>query len=246
MALNPKRVTRAIRDVTRPRTQPVIAQPDREKGEQLNWMGGISYDPSNPLTRFTMAAASCFFGEPSYYQGQPSDRRTPSGGSRGHRILTGAERARLRSVLNAVDPQEWRSLEPKELMERAIDEALDFDAEATLAFAVELRQRLHVRTTPQVIMVRAACHPKVKGTGLVTKYARQIMNRLDEVPNQLAYFLSLKAGRMPKSLERNWRRRIEAASQYEMAKYRMDRRAVKLTDVISMVHAKGKHSANPS
>ena len=44
-------------------------------GAHLNWMGGPSYDVRSPLVRLRIAAASCFFGEPTYYQVDAADPR---------------------------------------------------------------------------------------------------------------------------------------------------------------------------
>jgi len=216
--------------------QPKIASP--KEGEHLNWMGGISFTPG-PLSRLQMAAASCFFGEPMYYHKDATDGRPgreycePSRLS--NRLLD-----HLRETLGAVDPKEWRSMSPADMMVKAIDEALDEDAEKTLSFAAHLRQNLHIRVTPQVIMVRAAMHKDVKGTGLITRYAPQILQRLDEVATQYAYYLSVASKHTPpKSLKRNWARRIERAKAYELAKYRLEGHKVSLVDVINISHPKG-------
>ena len=63
----------------------------------INWMGGTSYAITNPLVRLRMAAASCFFGEPMYYQRDAADdrprRKTPAF------ALTDADLQRLRDTL---------------------------------------------------------------------------------------------------------------------------------------------------
>ncbi len=206
----------------------------------LNWMGGKSFDINNPLTKLQVVASSCFFGEPKYYHEDSAKRREcvsyPS--------LTNEAIANLRNTLNAIDPQEWRSLSPALALEKAIDEAIAYDVDKTLMFAAFLRNELHMRVTPQVIMVRAALNPKSKNNGIITKYAPSILKRLDEVCTQYAYFLSLDQGHTPpKNLKRNWQRRLESARDYELAKYRMEGREVNLYDVVNIVHAKG-HSIN--
>ena len=50
-------------------------------------------------------------------------------------------------------------MKTSQVMEKAIDEALSADFEATLRWAVELRDRYMMRMNPQVILVRAAQHP---------------------------------------------------------------------------------------
>ena len=211
----------------------------------LNWMGGTSWDVKDPLVRLRMAASSCFFGEPQYYHEAEGDKSSAGRGESpyGRMMPLGArEIDHLRSTLGAVDPREWRGLSPQRLMEKAIDEALDADPEATLREAARLRQEEHMRATPQVILVRAARHPKVRGTGLVTRYASQIVDRADEPAVGLAYHLAAygKDAPLPNSLKKAWKASLESCKEYELAKYRMENRVVKTVDVVNLVHAKGE------
>lgn len=218
-------------------------------GAHLNFMGGESYDIKNPIARLRLAAASCFFGEPMYYHRDDDDKRSVKAATLMPGRLDAASVKHLREVLDAVDPKEWRGLTPAGLMEKSIDEALDHDPEATLALAAELRQEAHIRTTPQVILVRAAHHPKVRGpkTGavapsLVHKYAPQIISRADEPAVGLAYHQATygKDAPIPNSLKKAWARALQGASAYSLAKYRMDNREAKLVDVMNLVHPKGE------
>ncbi len=215
---------------------------NRNKGDKvrakahLNWMGGPSYDVTNPLLRLRLAASSCFFGEPMYYQRDVADKRPMR--ARPTFALTDEDVTRLRDLLNAVDPREWRGKSPAELMESAIDAALDHDPEATLREAVRLRQEDHIRTTPQVILVRAANHPAVRGTGLVRKYAPDIIARTDEPAVGLAYQMARFGKPVPNALKKAWRDALTKASDYNLAKYRLDEREVKTVDVVNLVHPK--------
>lgn len=211
------------------------------EGQHLNFMAGTSYSITDPILKLRIAASSCFFGEPMYYH--------ESGKTQKHASipLTDNEIKNLRETLNAIDPQEWRSLSPDQLMIKAIDEALAFDIEKTLQEAVRLRNEDHIRTTPQVIMVRAACHNGSKGSNLIRKYAPEIMRRLDEPAVQLGYYIAAynkgvksKNKKIPNSLRRAWKDRIQKATEYELAKYRQDSRSVKLVDIVNLCHAKGE------
>lgn len=197
----------------------------------LNWMGGVSYFQNNPLARLRMAAASSFFGEPMYYHNGDSTPKHAKGN-----CLDANAIEHLRSTLNAVDPQSWRGLGPAALMEKAIDEALDFDAEGTLKIAVALRNEDLVRVTPQVIMVRAAHHPKVRGTGLIRQYAADIMKRADEPATQLAYHNQAygKKTPIPNALKKVWRTYIGHLPEYSVAKYRQESHVVKMVDVVNV------------
>jgi len=209
----------------------------------LNWMGGESYDINDPVKALRIAASSCFFGEPKYYEADPEDRRVkrpvphhtsvPS-------FLTDAQRVELRKTLDAIDPQEWRGKTPAEAIESAIDRALDHDPVRTLKEAVRLRQAEHIRTTPQVILVRAARHPKVRGTGLVRQYAPDIIQRADEPAVGLAYHVWRfgKDAPIPNSLKKAWADKLTRLTEYQLAKYRMENRTVKTLDVVNLVHPK--------
>jgi hypothetical protein len=216
-----------------------------ESTKHLNWMGGASYDIKDPIMRLRIAASSCFFGEPQYYSTDPADdraKRKPAEIIRSASKLTDADRVRLRMQLTAIDPQEWRSMTPAQAMTSAIDAALDKDPEATLSLAVALRQADHIRTTPQVMLVRAAHHPKVRGTGIIRKYAQEIMQRADEPAVGLAYHIYAygKDKPIPNSLKKAWATRLAKASEYDLAKYRLSDRSVKTVDVVNLVHAKSE------
>lgn len=209
-----------------------------EHDAHLNFMGGASWDLADPVLRLRIAAASSFFGEPQYYHRDPKDGR-PKRVT--HRVaLTDAQVVELRDLLDAADPQDWRGLSPSARMESAIDAALDHDAERTLLEAVRLREEEHIRTTPQVILVRAAHHASVRGTGLVRRYAKQIVARADEPAVGLAYQLHAYGKPIPNALKKAWRDALSRQKAYQLAKYRMHSRAVKTLDVMNLVHPKGE------
>jgi len=209
----------------------------KEEHSHLNYMGGASYDISNPLHNLRIAATSCFFGEPMYYQ--PSKEGTSKKRMNNTSVSRLNERNKkyLRETLNAIDPQEWREMSSSQLMESAIDKALNFDFEETLKFAVGLRRVDNIRVTPQVIVVRAVNHPSAKGSDLLRKYARQIIVRADEPSIQMAYHLSaFPKNKIPTRLKRVWADALEKFNEYQLAKYRMESRDVKTVDVVNICH----------
>ena len=217
---------------------------EKEQAElgHRNWMGGVSYDINDPFLRLRLAASSSFFGEPMYYHRDDADKR-PRRMTAGMRAsnLSDKELKYLRETLNAIDPQEWRSMTPVELMEKAIDDALAADVQRTLDVACSLRNSDFIRTTPQVILVRAANHKAGKGTGLVNKMSAQIIMRPDELAVQLAYQLQRfgEKSPIPNSLKKAWKNAFERFKEHQLAKYRMEGREVKLVDVMNLCHPKG-------
>lgn len=200
----------------------------------LNFMGGPSYNIADPLQTLRVTAASCFFGEPMYYARDVKDDR-PQRVHRGH--LSDMALAHLHATLGALDPQESRNLTPAQRLERATDNALDADPEGTLRLAAKLRSEWNIRVTPQVILVRAANHPAVRGTGLVREYAPGIIRRPDECATGLAYQLSAYGKPVPNSLKKAWKVALERVSPTALAKYRLEGKGVKTLDVVNLVHA---------
>ena len=195
-----------------------------------NFMGSVAYDVSNPLVQLRMCAASSFFGEPVYYS-ETESKRSTSNASRFIDVLT--------ETLGASGKMaRWSKLGAAERMEQAIDEALAFDVKGTLEIATALRQEDHIRTTPQVILVRAANHASARGTGLVREYMPKIARRTDDVVTQFAYQMELFGKKVPNSLKRGWADYLSAQNEYSLAKYRMENRKYKLVDTLYFAHAK--------
>lgn len=207
-------------------------------GSHLNFMGGKSWTVRDPVVRFRIAAASCFFGEPQYYhlgEGEPAKARARHDSS-----LDAAEVAHLAATLGELDGSSWRGDGSAVRLEKAIDAALDHDPRATLEAAVALRREDHLRTTPQVALVRAARHAKVRGTTLVGEYAPGILGRADEPAVGLAYQLHRFGKPIPNALKRAWAKALSGASEYSLAKYRLESRETKTVDVMNLVHPKSE------
>lgn len=199
-----------------------------------NHMGAPSFDITSPLNRLRMMAASCFFGEPAYYV----DGGMKSKAGKINSGITASQMDYLVDVLmGIVTPLETNGKTTVSVMEEAIDRSLDCDVEGTLKIAVALRNEDMIRTTPQVILVRAANHKNAKGTGLIRKYAKDIMKRADEPSVQMAYHVHTFGKTIPNSLKKAWKDVLESFSEYQLAKYRMESRRVKTIDVVRMAHA---------
>lgn len=201
-----------------------------------NFMDGISFDVKNPLNRLRLAAASSFFGEPQYY----------IDGSDAKKTISKVFSPENLKYVEAQFPDHWRGLNSQQLMERAIDDALDFNARETLQLAVALRNEDHIRVTPQVILVRAAHHKNVRGTGLIREFAPQIIKRADEPATGLAYQIAQygKDAPLPNSLKKAWRVALAGFNEYHLAKYRMENRVVKTVDVVNLVHPRRTEAIN--
>lgn len=213
----------------------------QKKEGHLNHMAGVSYDINDPIKQLRIIASSSFFGEPNYYHEdvKKGEKRTDIPSAVKNKRITKAQEKYLEETLGQViSIPEYHSFSTTKIMEMAIDEAIAFDAEAALKEAVRLRNEENIRTTPQVIMVRAANSDKVRGTGLIRKYALEIMKRTDEAAVQLAYQLQVYGRPIPNALKKAWKAFLESRNEYQIAKYRMETRAYKTLDVVNLVHAK--------
>ena len=114
-----------------------------------NFMDGESYT-CDPLTTLKLVTASSIYGEPSYYRNS------------GMKAKDGVYRQDALVNKYSVFPLWMKGKTTTQIMEQAIDEALSYDFEATLNWAVTLRNDFYMRLNPQVIMVRASQHPSRK------------------------------------------------------------------------------------
>lgn len=200
-----------------------------------NLMGGTSYE-YNPIGTLKMVTASSIFGEPQYYR----DGEFKKAGVKDGKYCVDALFAEY-SVL----PDKYEGMKTSTIMEKIIDEALDYDFKAVIEWAAVLRNDFYMRLNPQVIMVRAAMHPKrqkfnEENPGLFSTIQKQVMSRADEPISQLEYYLFKNGSKknVPNLLKRNWASKIESATLYELHKYKNS--GIGMIDTIRICHANSK------
>lgn len=199
-----------------------------------NFMGGDSYTV-NPLDTLKMVSASSIFGEASYY------RDSKISGESGASRLAKAYRG---EYLGEYDIMGFgRSDTTEDIMTKAIDNALDYNFEETLKWAVELRNQYFIRLNPQVILVRAAIHPKRKefteaNPAMFAQYAYQIMARPDDVMSGISYYLynSGSKAKMPSVLKRAYANKLSSLNRYQVAKYK--NHDIGMIDAVRITHAR--------
>lgn len=192
-----------------------------------NFMGGDSY-VINPLDTLKMITASSIFGEPSYYRG-----------SRGRNPYVVDQLVKEFSVI----PEYYEGKTTEDIMETAIDKALDYDFNATLDWAVTLRHDYYMRLNPQVIMVRAAVHPKRKEftnahPGKFDEINQKVMSRADEPMTQMAYYMYNNGGKkndIPSILKRSWDKKLSNLGRYQVAKYK--NHEIGMINAVRLCHA---------
>lgn len=179
-----------------------------------NFMDGESYT-CDPLTTLKLVTASSIYGEPSYYRNS------------GMKDKDGVYRQDALVNKYSVFPLWMKGKTTTQIMEQAIDEALSYDFEATLNWAVTLRNDFYMRLNPQVIMVRASQHPgrkdfTEKNPGKFDEINQKVMFRADDPLSQLSYYIFKNGGKanMPSILKRSIATKLSKLTPYEVAKYK--------------------------
>lgn len=183
-----------------------------------NFMGGDSY-VLTPVETLKMVTASSIFGEPSYYR----DSKTKDS-----YVSSILKYYVDEHVTDVVIPDKYEGMKTEDIMEQVIDEALDYDFKSTLEWAVYLRHTFNMRLNPQVIMVRAAVHPKRSEftkayPGLFDEINQSVMSRADEPLTQMTYYLYNNKGKknnIPSVIKRSWANKLSKLNRYNVAKYK--------------------------
>ena len=186
-----------------------------------NFMGGDSYT-INPLDTLKMVSASSIFGEPSYYRGSKVGGKKKS-----------YAEANMASVMRDIGLSKFtlefchEDRSTDEVFVEAVDNALSYDFQKTLEWAVKLRDVYNMRLNPQVIIARAAMHPNRKeftenNPGIFREYALKCMFRADDPLAGMAYFIYAYNGKnkMPTILKKAYADKLSSLDAYQVNKYK--------------------------
>jgi len=215
-----------------------------------NHMGGDSYT-LNPLETLKLIASSSIFGESKYYKEHEKGYKPydPMTGSSRFSIWYNETRVDFDkitldlSIKPVVSCEVLRRRTTSEVFEKAIDAALDYDFRGTIKFAMDLRTEYFMRLNPQIIMVRAAIHPKrkeftEKNPGMFSAVEQVVMKRADEPATQLAYYLYLNKGKknqLPSILKRSIALKLGKLSGYKVNKYK--KAEIGMINAVRLTHA---------
>jgi len=201
---------------------------------EVNFMGGVSYRV-DPLLRLKFVAASSIFGEPQYYR---AGLKVKDAKYERDAIFGDKDEFSLSF-------DKYAGKDTSEVFTEIIDEALDFDFYGVVRLASTLRGTYNMRLNPQVIMVRAAIHPKRKEfteahPGVFAEIEQLVMRRADEPATQLAYYLFVKGGKakLPTLLKRAWAKNLAGRDAYEINKYKNSE--VGILNTVRVCHANSK------
>lgn len=150
-----------------------------------------------------------------------------------------AHKALIENVLGAFWDEKLyysKGKETSNALRKAVSEVAKTEPKFVLQAAAYARQKMNMRTTPQVILVEAAnieaCKPFVR------EYTPKIVRRADELSDVIAYQLSQHGKPIPNSLKRGLADAFARFDEYQLNKYDSDKGAVSLGDVLRLVNRK--------
>lgn len=206
---------------------------NKVNGKVKNFMDGYSYE-WNPLDSLKMVTASSIFGEPQYYRDGEFAEKTIKDGT--YFVDN------LFKEYSVLENDKYEGKKTSDIMEMIIDEALSYDFKQTLEWAVTLRKDYNMRLNPQVIMVRAAMHPKREeftrnNPGLFMKINDLVMARADEPASQFTYYLYKNKSKknLPNLLKKSWNKKLAKMTAYQINKYKNT--GIGIIDTVRVCHA---------
>lgn len=117
-----------------------------------------------------------------------------------------------------------------------IKEVAQTDPNFVLQVAAWARNDLHMRTTPQVLLVEAANIEAAKP--FIREYAPKIIKRADELAEVVAYQLSAHGKPIPNSLKKGLADAFSKFDEYQLNKYDSNKGSVSLGDVLHLIYRK--------
>jgi 60 kDa SS-A/Ro ribonucleoprotein len=150
-----------------------------------------------------------------------------------------AHKALIESVLGAFWNEDLfysKGKENSNNLRKAVKAVAAVEPKFVLQTAAYARNVMHMRTTPQVILVEAANIGATKP--FIREYAPKIIRRADELSEVIAYQLSQFGKPIPNSLKRGIADAFARFDEYQLNKYDSDKGSVKLGDVLRLVNRK--------
>lgn len=121
-------------------------------------------------------------------------------------------------------------------MKRIIALVPKVSPEFVARLAVVARKEYHLRSVSHLLLAELA---KVhRGDDLVMRAITQAIER----PDDMTEITSILGGKLPKQVKRGFRHAILKFSPFQLAKYRMENKKVKLVDIFNLVHPNVKYA----
>jgi 60 kDa SS-A/Ro ribonucleoprotein len=113
------------------------------------------------------------------------------------------------------------------------------DAEFAAKAAIFARTEFGMRSISHVLAAELAA--KSSGTTWASTFYNKIIHRADDMTEIMAYYLTHKGDKLPNALRKGFALAFNRFDGYQLAKYRGEGNAVKLVDVVNLIHPTPNH-----
>ena len=192
---------------------------------ETNFMNGENFVLS-PLKRMEIVWSSAILGEPQYYR-EPKN-------------------ALPNQIHSTCIYEKFKDKSSEDIFMESLKQALDYNFEAVLRFAVRLRNESFMRLGPQIIIVEAALHSsRAKFNKENPKLFRQLANECIKIPtdiySQLEHYIKKKGSKnqLPGVLKRVWKDSLTKLSVYQASKYI---NKAHIVDIIRLCHPRSSQN----
>lgn len=127
----------------------------------------------------------------------------------------------------------------EDLVETA-QKVIESDAKFVANLCIYARKEMHLRTISHVLLGELA--KSSKGKSFVRQAINQTVERVDDLTECLAYYLSKYGKPIPNSMKKGIADRFLTFDEYQFAKYNRKNTSIKLKDLLCLVHPKAKSS----
>lgn len=102
--------------------------------------------------------------------------------------------------------------------------------------AIYARKRFGMRSITHI--AAAEVGKAVKGATWTKNFFEMVVNRPDDITETISYYLGKYGFPLPKAMMKGFKKCLEGMSEYQLAKYKGEGKAVKMVDVVNLLHPK--------
>jgi hypothetical protein len=181
-----------------------------------NRAGGVAFEITDPSEKLlTMVGARLDITEPSFYSAESCSAKRLDPKNREKldaRVEVNTGKFRTLTDVDGLDDV------AQEILATAVSVLDSENPRDVLAIANWLRNEMHLRLTPAILLVIASMHPK--GKEYVQNYATKVVQRPDDIKNALLFWRYIQGTKaMPKSLGRGLGDALSKFGERALMKY---------------------------
>lgn len=112
------------------------------------------------------------------------------------------------------------------------------DPEFMAKLAIFARKRFGMRSISHALAANLAKH--LSGKPYAKSFYEKVINRPDDITETLSFYLANCGTSIPNAMRKGFKSAIEKFDDYTLAKYRAENKALKMVDVVNLLHPKSE------